>query len=526
MIRQKQPPVCVQQGKDCQHSQKKLVDKILAGEFVDFADLPPAKGRVKANTHAMEGQIVVIQAADLLENRKLIPDLATWVQCFMIYSAVLISKEPDRAKNLLAYMSLIAKCSLKYKWPSWVVYDLNFRQEAVETGQRDWSKVEPSIYTQYFTGAAINQESWCRRCHSIDHATDTCPLKQGNMLRKRENAHLSVGPPMKRRPPPQSNPQIYAKSTTYTMGTAGMAAPACFSTSVTAAGSMATQHSSAQEPKKQAGDNMKIAEPQVVLDFIGEELQAGRLVELTEAEAAALNVHCSPIGIIPKKNKPRRWRLIMNLLAPEGASVNDGIAKELCSLSYISVDMVADRVLTLGQGALIAKMDVKQAYRMVPVHPHDRPLLGMRWEGKVFVDKTLPFGLRSAPIIFSALADALAWSMRQKGVTFVEHYIDDFVTVGRQGSLECQNNLETMLRLCDATGTPIDPEKTVVPCTTLTFLGIEIDTVRMQLRLPEDKLARLVELLQNWRVRRCCKKRDLQSLIGVLAHTCKVVRPG
>ena len=161
---------------------KKLVDKILAGEFVDFADLPPAKGRVKANTHAMEGQIVVIQAADLLENRKLIPDLATWVQCFIIYSAVLISKEPDRAKNLLAYMSLIAKCSLKYKWPSWVVYDLNFRQEAAETGQRDWSKVEPSIYTQCFTGAAINQESWCRRCHSIDHATDTCPLKQGNTL--------------------------------------------------------------------------------------------------------------------------------------------------------------------------------------------------------------------------------------------------------------------------------------------------------------------------------------------------------
>ena len=101
----------------------------------------------------------------------------------------------------------------------------------------------------------------------------------------------------------------------------------------------------------------------------------------------------------------------MNLSAPEGGSVNDGIAKELCSLSYISVDMVADRVLTLGQGAFITKMDVKQAYRMVPVHPHDRPLLGMRWEGKVFVDKTLPFGLRSAPIIFSALADALAWSM-------------------------------------------------------------------------------------------------------------------
>ena len=194
---------------------KKYVDKILAGDFVDLADLPPAKGRVKASAHAMEGQIVVVQAADLLENRKLIPDLATWVQCFSIYAAVVISKEPERAKNLLAYMSLIAKCSLKYKWPSWVVYDLNFRQGAAEAGQKDWSKVEPSTYTQCFTGAAINQESWCRRCHSIDHATDMCPTKPVGMLRKREGPQPAAAPPMKKRPPPQSNPQTCKKYNMY-----------------------------------------------------------------------------------------------------------------------------------------------------------------------------------------------------------------------------------------------------------------------------------------------------------------------
>ena len=256
------------------------------------------------------------------------------------------------------------------------------------------------------------------------------------------------------------------------------------------------QHHSSQ--LRQANSNMRITQPQVVSDYIKDELQAGRLVELTKTEAEAWNVHCSPIGIIPKKNKPGKWRLIVDLSAPEGASVNDGIQKEACSLSYISVDTVADRVLDLGQGALLAKMDVKQAYKMVPVHPQDRPLLGMKWADKVFVDKTLPFGLRSAPLIFSALADALAWSMRQKGVTFVEHYIDDFVTVGRQGSSECQNNIETMLRLCEATGTPIDPGKSEGPCTNITFLGIEIDSISMQLRLPADKLSRLGDLLQCW----------------------------
>ena len=53
-----------------------------------------------------------------------------------------------------------------------------------------------------------------------------------------------------------------------------------------------------------------------------------------------------------------------------------------------------------------SKIDIKSAYRIVPVHPEDRPLLGMRWQGKIYVDATLPFGLRSAPKIFNALADA------------------------------------------------------------------------------------------------------------------------
>ena len=79
----------------------------MRGEFVDFAELPLAKGKVKLIPHAMEGQIVVILAADLLESRKLIPDLATWIQCFSIYAAVVISKELERAKNQLVAISKV-----------------------------------------------------------------------------------------------------------------------------------------------------------------------------------------------------------------------------------------------------------------------------------------------------------------------------------------------------------------------------------------------------------------------------------
>ena len=186
--------------------------------------------------------------------------------------------------------------------------------------------------------------------------------------------------------------------------------------------------------------NMPCEVPEVVSEYLHQELLQQRLVKLTEEEAKLAGIHCSPIGVIPKKNKPGKWRLIVDLSSPEGASINDGINNDRCSLSYTSVDVIAQKVALLGQGTLLGKMDIKQAYRMVPVHPEDRYLLGMQWQGAVYVDKALPFGLRSAPLVFTAVADALQWMMECNGATFVDHYIDDYITVGRRVCEEFKNH--------------------------------------------------------------------------------------
>ena len=216
----------------------------------------------------------------------------------------------------------------------------------------------------------------------------------------------------------------------------------------------------------------------------------------------------------------------MNLSAPEGASINDGISKESASVSYASVDDIVATILQLGRGALLAKMDIKQAYRNVPVHPEDQLLLGMQWEGKVYVDKALPFGLRSAPLIFTALATALLWIMMQKGVTYVVSYIDDFLTVGAPASLECQTNADIMHQTCEEVGLPTEPEKGEGPATVIPFLGLELDSAALEIRLPIEKLSRLRAELAKWRGRKACKKRELLLLIGLLSHACKAVRAG
>ncbi len=281
-------------------------------------------------------------------------------------------------------------------------------------------------------------------------------------------------------------------------------------------------------PLRHQGKNMQSAaeHSKVVADYLAAEIEAGRVVLAgTTQQSEAFGIHCSPFGVIPKKNKPGKFRLILNLSAPDGASVNDGICKELATLSYVSLDEVAETAAKLGRGTWMAKMDIKQAYRQVPVHPQDRPLLGMLWNDKVYVDTTLPFGLRSAPLLFTAIADAAQWVMRKHGTSHVFHYVDDFITLGAV-SAECAHNSAVMHDVCAKLGLPPEPDKDEGPATCLTFLGIEIDTVAMELRLPKDKLARLWSELAGWRGRKACKKRDLLSLIGILSHACKVVKAG
>lgn len=108
---------------------------------------------------------------------KTIPDLATWCQCFAVYVAALAPEEPSRLADLMVYQSLIARASQKYKWPSWVVYDQNFRQEAAGNISQAWAKVDPSIYAQCFTVQAISGENWCSKCRCLDHTSASCPFR-------------------------------------------------------------------------------------------------------------------------------------------------------------------------------------------------------------------------------------------------------------------------------------------------------------------------------------------------------------
>ena len=114
--------------------------------------------------------------------------------------------------------------------------------------------------------------------------------------------------------------------------------------------------------------------------------------------------------------------------------------------------------------------------------------------------------------------------MHRRDVSWAIHYVDDFLTMGSPNSDECQSNMEIMQETCTWAGLPLELAKMYGPLSTLTFLGIELDTTAMEISLPLDKLSRVKEALAHWRGRKACRKRDLLSLIGTLAHASKVIR--
>ena len=132
---------------------------------------------ISALSSDLGGQVVLLQAADLVQAKRLVPDLATWVQCYAINTAVLLTKYPERAQSLLMYSAVIARLSKKFKWPSWIIYDHNFRQEAADIGKKDWAKIDGGIYAQCFTGMALSTEGLCTICNSMDHLKVSCPCR-------------------------------------------------------------------------------------------------------------------------------------------------------------------------------------------------------------------------------------------------------------------------------------------------------------------------------------------------------------
>ena len=233
---------------------------------------------------------------------------------------------------------------------------------------------------------------------------------------------------------------------------------------------------------------------------------------------------CSPLKTVPKKGNASKLRIVHHLSHPHGRSINSFTRDWPCPLQ--DFDHAIRIVRRLGRGCYMAKMDVKAAYRCIPVRPADWPLLGMQWDNRFYFHRTLPFGLRSACHLWERYATALEWIIRHEyGVEHITHYVDD-TFIANATKAGCAADMTRGKAAGLELGVPDAADKTEGPTTALTYLGIQIDSIHMSISLDTSRVAAILQMVHEWRGRSTCSLRQLQSLLGTLQWAAQVVRHG
>lgn len=237
----------------------------------------------------------------------------------------------------------------------------------------------------------------------------------------------------------------------------------------------------------------------------------------------------SPLGAFTKP-KSHKIRIIHDLSYPPNDSCNDGIDKEMCRVDYTSVDHAVSILNQFDSPPFMVKCDLSSAFNSVLVHKDDRHLLGFSWpnaDGSIsfYNMAVMPFGLASAPRIFSEITDFIEWVIQQKVPGKVIHYLDDFWACALTYE-DAMLTLNVIIDTCKQAGFEIQDSKTCFPSHLLEFLGIIINSVNRTLSISEERVQDILSELKHWSYKRTVTKRELLSLIGKLMFCSKVVQYG
>ena len=140
-----------------------------------------------------------------------------------------------------------------------------------------------------------------------------------------------------------------------------------------------------------------------------------------------------------------------------------------------------------------------------------------------FIDRSVPFGYRNGSQIFQRCSDAIRFTMQQHGFPHLFNYIDDLIYTGLPSNIHA--SFRFLLKLLQDLGLDISRKKLVAPDTTVTCLGIQIDTVTRTLSIPHKKLQEIASICKSWVTKTYCSKKALQSLLGSLLYITKCVKP-
>ncbi|XP_052398873.1 uncharacterized protein LOC127946375 [Carassius gibelio] len=271
-----------------------------------------------------------------------------------------------------------------------------------------------------------------------------------------------------------------------------------------------------------------IKDPQAVDDLMDKELEKGYMIGPFDQPPFKL-FRINPLGVAVRKY-PGKKRLIIDLSAPHSTvgvpSINSLIPSEPFSLTYSTVDNAIKLIKLAGRGAWLSKADITDAFKIMPLHPSQWHLFGVRWREKIYFSVRLTFGCESSPKIFDTLSEALCCILLNNfKLPFVLHLLDDFLLIDFPDANPLRS-INSLVKAFNKFGIPLAEEKTKGPFHVLDFVGITLDSVKMQASLPLDKLERIRGFIRTYSCSPTLTKRYLLSLLGHLNFAMRIIPQG
>ena len=171
----------------------------------------------------------------------------------------------------------------------------------------------------------------------------------------------------------------------------------------------------------------------------------------------------------------------------------------------------------------LVKLDLKDAYLLVPMAEQFQKFLQFKWGGKIFRFTCLPFGLASAPRIFTKiLKPVVAW-FRKRGVRLVI-YLDDWLIM-HEDPTTLTSQVGLIKSVLTFLGFLINEEKSIfTPSQSIEYLGVLIDTTSLSILLPQAKVSRIQSLCDNALACSHMSLRNIAMIIGNFGFATSAVR--
>ena len=220
----------------------------------------------------------------------------------------------------------------------------------------------------------------------------------------------------------------------------------------------------------------------------------------------------SQIFLVPKKDGS--YRPVINL-----RPLNRHI--EQVHFKMESLGMMKD---LLRQDDWMASVDLKDAYLSVAIWEDHRKYLRFQWQGSTYEFRCLPFGLSSAPRVFTKLLKSVLARLRHQGVRLVM-YLDDMLVMS-QSREELGRQLAQITSLLESLGFVVNKDKSqLLPVQTIQYFGFLVSSRKMKIRLTEAKIVQITTACRKAREKESLSVRELARLIGKMTATLPAVQP-